>query len=88
MWIVFECPSCHGNNVSEVVAETEQLRCSSCSWQRPVAAANRAASEPANCVVCGCEDLWRQKDFPQRLGVLMVGTGAVLSTIFWWYMEP
>lgn len=88
MWIVFECPSCHGNNVSEVVAQTEQLRCSSCSWQRPVAEANRSATEPAHCLVCGCEDLWRQKDFPQRLGVLMVGTGAVLSTIFWWYMEP
>jgi hypothetical protein len=88
MWIVFECPSCHGQNVSEVAAQTEQVRCSSCSWQRPVAVENRAASEPTSCVVCGCEDLWRQKDFPQRLGILMVGTGALVSTIFWWYMMP
>ncbi len=88
MWIVFECPSCHGNNVSEIVAQTEQLRCSSCSWQRPVTEAHRSAAEPAHCLVCGCEDLWRQKDFPQRLGVLMVAAGALLSTIFWWRMEP
>jgi hypothetical protein len=32
--------------------------------------------------------LWRQKDFPQRVGVLMVVAGALLSTIFWWFMEP
>lgn len=88
MWIVFECPACQSHNVSEVAAQTEQLRCSSCSWQRPVAAENRAATEPAHCVVCGCGDLWRQKDFPQRLGILMVGTGALLSTIFWWFMMP
>ncbi len=88
MWIVFECPSCHGQNVAEVAGETTALRCSACAWERPVAEENRAASEPANCVVCGCGDLWRQKDFPQRLGVLMVGTGALVSTIFWWYMMP
>ena len=67
MWIVFECPSCHGQNVAEVTGETTALRCSACAWQRPVTEENRAASEPANCVVCGCGDLWRQKDFPQRL---------------------
>lgn len=88
MWIVFECPSCQSHNVGEVVAQTEQLRCSSCSWQRPVAAENRSANEPVNCVVCGCGDLWRQKDFPPRLGLLMVASGAILSTIFWWYMRP
>ena len=88
MWIVFESPSCHGQNVTEVGGETIALRCSACEWERPVAEEHRAASEPADCVVCGCGDLWRQKDFPQRLGILMVGTGALVSTIFWWYMMP
>ena len=86
MWIVFECPSCHGNNVTEVAAETTALRCGACSWQRPVAEANRSAAEPAQCVLCGCEDLWRQKDFPQRIGALIVGIEVLLSTIFWSYM--
>lgn len=31
--------------------------------------------------MCGCRDLWRQKDFPQRLGVALVAMGALLSTI-------
>ncbi|HLQ45687.1 MAG TPA: hypothetical protein VK137_13205 [Planctomycetaceae bacterium] len=88
MWIVFECPSCHGHNVTEVAAETAELHCSKCSWRRPVATENRSRHEPSSCLVCGCGDIWRQKDFPQRLGVLMVGLGALVSTIFWWRMEP
>jgi hypothetical protein len=88
MWIVFECPSCRNSSASEVVAATEQLRCSSCSWQRPVAESNRSATEPASCLVCGCEDLWRQKDFPQRLGVLILAVEVILATYFWARMEP
>ncbi|MCX7419318.1 MAG: hypothetical protein NT013_07245 [Planctomycetia bacterium] len=88
MQIVFACPTCGGHNVADVVSETAELHCTSCMWQRPVLAENRLGQEPKDCVVCGSSDLWRQKDFPQRVGVLMVATGALLSTIFWWYMEP
>ena len=88
MWIVFECPSCHVNSLVEVVAETTDLRCPACSWQRPIAAENRSGHEPTSCLACGCEDIWRQKDFPQRVGVLMVAIGALVSTIFWWFMMP
>ncbi|MBM3969361.1 MAG: hypothetical protein FJ302_05805 [Planctomycetes bacterium] len=88
MWIVFECPACHVSSLVEVVAETTDLRCPKCSWQRPIAAENRSGNEPASCLVCGCEDIWRQKDFPQRVGVLMVAIGALVSTIFWWFMMP
>lgn len=38
--------------------------------------------------MCGCSDLWRQKDFPQRLGLLFVGLGIVLSTIAWSWHRP
>lgn len=88
MWIVFECPSCHTAGLHEVTATTDRLNCSACRWQRPIAPENRSSAEPVHCVVCGCEDLWRQKDFPQRVGVLMVAAAALLSTIFWWFMEP
>ncbi len=74
--------------MTEVGISTETLRCSDCSWTRPIAEDNRTDAEPACCVACGCGDLWRQKDFPQRLGVAMVASGALLSTIFWWFMRP
>jgi hypothetical protein len=32
--------------------------------------------------------LWRQKDFPVRLGLLMVGLGALGSTVAWSFYEP
>ena len=36
--------------------------------------------------MCGCDDLWRQKDFPPALGLTLVGLGALLSTLAWlWY---
>jgi hypothetical protein len=41
-----------------------------------------------HCLVCGCADLWRQKDFPQRLGLLMVGAGIVLSTAAYALWQP
>jgi len=88
MQIVFACPTCGGHNVAELNSETADLQCGSCSWQRPVSEENRASQEPQSCVVCGCGDLWRQKDFPQRIGVLMVASGALISTFFWWFMEP
>jgi hypothetical protein len=88
MWIVFECPSCHVNSLVEAVSEATDLRCPACSWQRPIAAENRSGNEPASCLVCGCEDIWRQKDFPQRVGVLMVALGALISTLFWWFLMP
>jgi hypothetical protein len=48
----------------------------------------RENAAPQRCLVCGCDDLWRQKDFPQRVGLAMVALGAVLSTIAWAYHLP
>lgn len=38
--------------------------------------------------MCGCNDLWRQKDFPQKLGLAMVALGALLSTMAMAYYYP
>ena len=60
------------------------LLCEHCDWTRPVV----ATQPPQHCIVCGCTDLWRQKDFPQRLGLLFVILGGIFSTIAWAYMLP
>ena len=88
MRIVFACPACHRQNLAEVSSDTAAVRCDSCSWQRPVSAENRSNQEPTTCVVCGCGDIWRQKGFPPRVGVLCVVIGALISTFFWNRMEP
>ncbi len=85
MLISFDCPKClkttRGEDASQIV------HCKSCGWTRqtPESSNDEALS---NCLVCGCTDLWRQKDFDQRLGVFIVGVGILLSTVAVAYMMP
>ncbi|MFN0199753.1 MAG: hypothetical protein ACKVT0_23615 [Planctomycetaceae bacterium] len=85
MHIQFLCPHCS----QPVTAESEQwldvIRCSHCQWERIVPAAD---GQLQGCPVCGCDDLWRQKNFPQGLGLSMVALAALLSTWAWWLYEP
>ena len=39
----------------------------------------------AACPACGCSDLFVRKDFPQRVGVLIVAVGIIGSSIAWYY---
>jgi hypothetical protein len=48
----------------------------------------QGAAAPSQCLRCGNPDLWRQKDFPQWLGLLFVGAGAISSSIAWGYHRP
>ncbi|WP_166831965.1 hypothetical protein [Thalassoroseus pseudoceratinae] len=73
------------------------MACENCDWSRTFAEEDVETSPsdsnsdelmPNRCLVCGCEDLWRQKDFPAQLGLLMVGLGAILSTIAWSQYRP
>jgi hypothetical protein len=85
MRIIYLCPNCQETNWQTVTEATEKLPCSNCEWTRPLPADPKQRQHPDQCQVCGCRDLWRQKDFPQRLGVAMVATGAILSTIAIYY---
>ena len=39
------------------------------------------------CFVCTSNDLYVRKDFPQRLGLMLVVAGIVASSIAWGYMH-
>jgi hypothetical protein len=88
MQLVFRCPRCEHSNVSATAESAPQLSCDSCHWQREIPPGDIVGGRPLRCLACGCDDLWRQKDFPQRLGLLMVGLGILFSTIAWARMEP
>jgi hypothetical protein len=88
MHVLFQCPACEKTRRANVAVEAKELACEECHWIRPLRAEDVVGGIPCRCLVCGCGDLWRQKDFPQRLGLAMVALGAILSTIAWAYHLP
>lgn len=75
------CPSCQQAVRAEISSTADRLHCEACDWSRPVVADDIVNNRPRRCLMCGCDDLWRQKDFPQKIGVAMVGVGILISTI-------
>lgn len=88
MLISYDCPKCLTTSRGEFAAAGDAIHCPHCAWTRPIRLDDLNEGAPTHCVICGCEDLWRQKDFDQRLGVFIVGTGILLSTIAVAYMRP
>jgi hypothetical protein len=39
----------------------------------------------ARCLICGCRELFVRSNFPQKLGVAIVVTGVVASSVAWYY---
>lgn len=86
MQIDFACPSCQKPH-SIPQSNTGKLACTGCGWEKEIGPAG-AEDPPHGCLVCGCSDLWRRKDFPQKVGVAMVALASILSTIAWAYYLP
>ena len=85
--LTFCCPKCQETSRLDV-APNDVIRCSACDWQRSLAPEDFAQGKPARCLVCGCNDLWRQKNFSSRLGLLMVGAAILFSTIAYAFWQP
>ena len=83
--LVFHCPACGQANRTSELSGTAKVACAHCDWSRMSPA---EAGAPTRCAVCSNPDLWRQKDFPQSLGLALVAAGAVLSSIAWFYHWP
>lgn len=88
MLISFDCPKCLKIARDDVTYSSSRVNCAGCGWTRAIDRDDFEGDSPAQCLVCGCKDLWRQKDFDQRLGVFIVGLGILLSTIAVAYMMP
>jgi hypothetical protein len=88
MNVRFVCPGCEQQRLAVDVTPGTPLQCPACAWEKAVPASSIVDDAPCECLVCGCDDLWRQKDFPEQLGLLMVGIEIVLSTIAWALYQP
>jgi hypothetical protein len=88
MQISFDCPKCLQSSRHEVTSASLKVMCRHCGWIRAIGEPDLQGETPCHCLVCGCSDLWRQKDFSQKLGVAIVALGIVLSTIAMIYVQP
>jgi hypothetical protein len=88
MHVEFHCPKCLKRDSAEVEASTSMLACRHCGWNRPLGDGDLHIGAPTRCLACGCDDLWRQKDFPPQLGVAIVALGILLSTMATAWMRP
>ncbi|MDG2385734.1 MAG: hypothetical protein P8N76_28970 [Pirellulaceae bacterium] len=84
--ITFHCPYCEQTCRSTL--ETDQpLNCSECSRQLFERVPILQSASLTRCLACPSHELFIRKDFPQRLGVAIVCTGFVLSSVAWFYHQ-
>lgn len=88
MQLVFQCPVCQRTDIIDVRADTRQVSCTACDWKHEITESDISDDRPSCCLACGNQDVWRQKDFPQGLGLLLVAAGVILSTIAIAKMRP
>ena len=80
MSVVFGCPSC-GRAVE--LEPGSALNCARCGAE---ASLPEAARDLGPCLACGCPELYRHRDFNQKLGLFLIALGAGLAlwlTSFW-----
>jgi hypothetical protein len=88
MQLTCQCVACGKTARVNVSPSSAGWSCPHCGHSRPFGDQSWAEGSPARCCNCENPDLWRQKDFPQRLGFLMVALGAIGSSIAWGYHYP
>ena len=87
MQIIFRCPRCEQTNRTEIEPKGAPIACQNC--HAPVEVPDDAALDDGlqHCLICQSDDLFIRKDFPQRLGVMIVVIGFLASSVAWYYYE-
>jgi hypothetical protein len=70
--VEFGCPGC--GKAIELLAGTKRT-CARCGAE---ASLPPAPPRLEACLACGCRELYRHRDFNQKLGLLLVALGAIL----------
>ncbi len=86
--IIFQCPACQKRVLVTPEPPDAAVRCVECQWTRDEGRQDFESGQLCRCRICGCEDLWRQKDFPPALGLALVATAATFSCIAWALYHP
>jgi hypothetical protein len=83
MNVTFACSQCEQRVRVNIDPEMPSLQCPACHQEIQIASGGMADGQLSRCVVCPSADLFICKDFPQRIGLLIVAAGIVGSSITW-----
>lgn len=76
--IEFRCSEC-GRHNSLDLEENTRLSCEHCKKDYGDITSFSSEQGISHCAICGCRDLYIQKDFNRKLGVSIVVIGAILA---------
>lgn len=85
MNITYSCPGCDRTTRAEFNDETEVLVCRFCTHEVLLPDNAVADDRIHRCLVCPSRELYKRKNFPQRIGVTIAIVGFGLSCIPWYY---
>lgn len=85
MNVTFACPACSHGVRQHFEPSSTALACPHCGQEIKFSSGSIDGERVMRCLVCPSTDLYVRKDFPQRLGVLIVAIGIVGSSIAWSY---
>jgi len=83
--ITFSCPECGAALRTEFETDGPTVKCEGCQSERTLMKPKLVEGSLRHCLACPSDELFVRKDFPQRLGVVIIGTGFAISTVFWAY---
>jgi hypothetical protein len=86
--VTFRCPHCDQIGQIDFGPQSRELACPNCSAKWAIPEGAFAQDKLWQCLVCPSTELFIRKDFSQRLGVAIVITGFVISSVFWYYRMP
>jgi len=85
MNVSYRCPSCDATNHVAFDGVAVELACSRCAARLVVPQGAWEDGRLQRCLACPSTDLFIRKDFPQRLGVLIVVLGFAASCVSWYF---
>jgi DNA-directed RNA polymerase subunit RPC12/RpoP len=85
MHVTYACQACDAAVRQDFDESTRALACPHCQQQITLPPGAVEGRQVRRCLVCPSHDLYMRKDFPQRLGVLLVVVGIIGSSIAWYY---
>ncbi len=88
MNLTFACPQCEESARVDLEVDADRLTCPHCQTTIKLPAHSFEAGQMQRCLICPSRDVYLRKDFPQRLGVLIVVLGFAASTVTWAYSRP